>query len=94
MIVAVVVEDRRRNLQDTPKTFHELLSYTIQAFQPCLDAFADKTVNFQVLRKVHAQLPLHGLNPASLLGRFSQWIDEEGDKITISSGPLHFSHEN
>ncbi len=47
MIVTVVIEDRRRKLQDAPKTFQELLAYTTQAFQPCLDSFADKVVNFQ-----------------------------------------------
>eukprot|EP00291_Cryptomonas_curvata_P009304 CAMPEP_0172199588 /NCGR_PEP_ID=MMETSP1050-20130122/28780_1 /TAXON_ID=233186 /ORGANISM="Cryptomonas curvata, Strain CCAP979/52" /LENGTH=155 /DNA_ID=CAMNT_0012876645 /DNA_START=116 /DNA_END=580 /DNA_ORIENTATION=+ len=60
MIVSVVVEERRRKLQDAPKTFQELLAYTTQAFQPFLDSFADKIVNFQ-------------------------WVDEDGDKITISS---------
>jgi hypothetical protein len=48
MMISVVVEDRRRKLQDTPKTFKELLAHTTQAFQPCLDSFVDKTVNFQV----------------------------------------------
>jgi hypothetical protein len=58
MIVSVVIEDRRRKLQDAPKTFQELLAYTAQAFQPCLDSFADKLVNFQAYSNSRTEFSL------------------------------------